>query len=74
VSDISERTRAFLARFDGIEVPDWATAADLSRMGMESMVQQEAIDAANRPVSAQNGAAGVDGWGGQGQDDTGRLA
>jgi hypothetical protein len=29
--------------------------------------------AASRPVSAQDGAAGVDGRGGQEQDDTGRL-
>ena len=30
-------------------------------------------DALSLPVSAQDGAAGVDGRGGQGQDDTGRL-
>jgi len=31
------------------------------------------VGALSRPVSAQDGVAGVDGRGGQGQDDTGRL-
>ena len=31
------------------------------------------VGALSRPVSAQDDAAGVDGRGGQGQDDTGRL-
>jgi hypothetical protein len=39
---VNEAARAFLARYEGIDVPEWETAADLSRMGVESMARQEA--------------------------------
>lgn len=41
MTGLSSVARAFFARYEDVEAPDWDTPADLSRMGVESMARED---------------------------------
>lgn len=49
----------FLARFDGVQAPEWETPSDLTRMGMESIARQQrtTIHAGSEPTESDVEAA-----------------
>jgi hypothetical protein len=43
MASLSDATAAFLARFDGVEVPEWSTPSDLTRLGMEAIAVEQVL-------------------------------
>ncbi|WP_138733094.1 hypothetical protein [Modestobacter excelsi] len=43
MASLNKDAAAFFARYEGVEAPDWSTASDLTRMGVESMAAEQTL-------------------------------